>query len=465
MGIALSALAVGNPFIGLQSAVVIVVLLAISLKNRRLPLLVLAFVAGVVFGVWRGGAEQLALKAYEPYYGKTVSMQGVVLEDATYNSRGQQQLKLVNIQIADQRLAGVVWLSGDPQPGIKRGDTLTVQGNLIKGFGNIPASLHRARLLAIERPVPGNAMLRFRDWFADGIRRAIPEPASSLSVGYLVGQKSALPEEVSQQLKVVGLTHVVVASGYNLTILVGFARRFFARYSKYLAALVSVLLVLSFMVMTGLSPSMSRAGLVALLGLAAWYYGRSMHPVVLLSFSAAITAVWRPAYVWGDIGWYLSFTAFAGVMILAPLLRKYFFGQKQLGVIRQTLMETTAAQILTLPIILYSFGEYATYALLANILVLPLVPLAMLFTFFAGVGGVILPGVASVFGWPARFILMSNLWVVATIARLPGASGQITFSLTAMIICYGALIGLLVYLWRTTNYNFRQSEEDSLHVF
>ena len=94
-------------------------------------------------------------------------------------------------------------------------------------------------------------------------------------------------------------------------------------------------MILSFMAMTGFSPSMSRAGLVAGLSLAAWYYGRTIHPLVLLPVAAGTTLLINPQFGWNDLGWQLSFAAFAGVIILAPLLQRYFFGDKEPGVFRQ----------------------------------------------------------------------------------------------------------------------------------
>jgi competence protein ComEC len=171
--------------------------------------------------------------------------------------------------------------------------------------------------------------------------------------------------------------------------------------------------------------------------------------------------------VWGDIGWYLSFTAFTGVIVLAPLLQRYFWGHNnKVGVLRQTLLDTISAQLLTMPIILYSFGQYATYALLANILVLPLVPLAMLLTFVAGVAGLAIPNFAEWFGFPARIILACNLLVVSKVARLPGAHGEVNFGIRPLIISYVILLVVMVYLWRVTAYNFRQStDQEKLTLF
>jgi competence protein ComEC len=135
-------------------------------------------------------------------------------------------------------------------------------------------------------------------------------------------------------------------------------------------------------------------------------------------------------------------------------------------VIRATLLETTSAQLLTLPIVLHAFGQYATYALIANVLVLPLVPMAMLLTFVAGTGGLALPHLAHWFGWPARLILLCNIWIIGKIAHWPGASGDISFGMPALMVCYAGLLGLAIYLWRVTDYNFREAEQDdSLAVF
>ena len=88
---------------------------------------------------------------------------------------------------------------------------------------------------------------------------------------------------------------------------------------------------------------MSRAGLVAGLGLLVWYYGRKTHPFVLLSFAAAVTLIVNPSYLWGDLGWYLSFGAFIGVIVLAPLIHRYFWGLAEAGTLRGLLVETSGS--------------------------------------------------------------------------------------------------------------------------
>lgn len=431
--------------------------LAVSLVRRHALFVIFAIIFGAFLGCWRGSIEQSALTSYAPFYGRTVSLQGVVSADTSYGPHGDQRIMLKNIMLGGRSLHGQVWVSTISHAKIQRSDTVMLSGRLGEGFGNLPASMFFAKVTNITRPQPGDVALHIRNWFADGIRRAIPDPASSLGVGYLVGQRTALPDNLDNELKIVGLTHAVVASGYNLTILVIFARRAFLKKSKYLAMLLATAMAFGFMLVTGFSPSMTRAGIVTALGLGAWYYGRKVHPLVLLPLAAAITTLMNPAYLWGDIGWSLSFAAFAGVLLLAPLLQHFFWGNKQPGILREIFVSTMSAQIVTMPIMIFAFGHYSPYALLANMLVLPLVPLTMLLTFVAGVAGLAAPGLTHIFGFPATLILRYMIKVVNVIAGLPGAQSDVTFNTLGVAISYAAIILAILWLWRKTAHNFRSS--------
>ncbi len=290
---------------------------------------------------------------YQIYYGNQVYVQGIVHEDVVATQDGKQRLQLSSVVVGGKKLPGNIWVEIQSKVSLKRSYKITVSGTLGEGFGVIPASMYRAQLVKIDREAQSDLGRDTRDWFATNIGKTITEPEASLGIGYLVGQRSSLPEELDTQLQVLGLTHVVVASGYNLTILVRFTRRFFARISKYMAFITAVAMVIGFAMMTGFSPSMSRVALVTLLSLIAWYFGRTIQPLVLLSLVGMITAYANPFYVWGDLGWYLSMLSFAGVMILAPLLKHYFYGvDAQPNLVTGIIIETLSAQIVTMPLVL-----------------------------------------------------------------------------------------------------------------
>lgn len=434
-----------------------VALLGIGLWRPVLFMVPLVVVGGMLIGMWRGSAASAELTVYDRLYDAQVTIRGTVTDDPDRGKNGETLLRLGRIAANEHSIAGMVWVSTHGGVDIKRGDMVTVSGVMNPGFASFAGSIYRAKLEKIERPEPGDVARQARDAFADTVRTAIDEPQASLGLGYLVGQRRALPPELDQALVVAGLTHIVVASGYNLTILVRLARRIFVSVSKYLATLSAAVMIGAFVAVTGASPSMTRAGLVAGLSLAAWYYGRSVHPLVLLPFAAALTVIINPAFAWNDLGWQLSFAAFGGVMILAPLLQRYFFGEKKPGTLRQILGETVSASIATLPILVLAFGQFSNVAIPANILVLPLVPLAMLLTFIAGVGALIMPGIATIIGVPAEWLLAYMIGVAQFFSGLPWAQTSVEIQPWMAMLAYVVIVAGCVYLWRVTRYDLKQS--------
>ena len=227
-------------------------------------------------------------------------------------------------------------------------------------------------------------VLGARDWFAERIRGLVPEPEVSLGLSYLLGMKSGLPSGLSESLRTVGLTHIVVASGAHLSILVEVARKIFGRVSRLVGLLFSGLFIVFFMAMVGWTPSIMRAGFMTILSLVAWYVGRKIAAWRLILMVMALTLVIDPSFV-TNLGWLLSFASFGGIMILGPRLTKFFYGERKPGFVGATVLTTLAATLMTLPITLYYFGQVSLISVVANLLILPTLPWAMGLTFLTGV--------------------------------------------------------------------------------
>lgn len=430
---------------------------AIGLVFKPRWILLLLLIAGGVIGLWRGMQERVGVRAYEGLIDQTVTVTGIVAEDPDVDSRGQTVLRLKEVEILGRSLPGMVWVSAPRHEQVQRSDSVTVQGQLKPGFGSFAGVMYRATIMTVKREAARDIAVDVRNWFANAFRSVVGEPQASLGLGFLLGLRRALPPELLDALKIAGLTHVIVASGYNLTILVRFARRLLAKRSKFWAFAVAGALVLAFIMITGMSPSMSRAGLVAFLSLLAWYYGRSFHPVILLFFVAALSLLINPSYGWNDLGWALSFLSFAGVMILAPLLQAYFFGDKKPGTVRQILGETFSAQLVTAPLLIMTFGQISVVGLLANLLILPFVPLAMLLTFITGIVTAVVPMVGAWLALPTEWLLGAMVAVAQWCAGLPGAVQEVTLSGWGTVAVYGVILLVVWYLQRATRYDLKRA--------
>jgi competence protein ComEC len=244
------------------------------------------------------------------------------------------------------------------------------------------------------------------------------------------------------------LTHIVAVSGYNLMIIVAVVKRLLHKRSKYQAALTITGLVVLFIILVGTSASIIRAALVCLLSLAAWYYGRQFRPHVIILLTAAVTAAWNPVYVWSDIGWWLSFLAFAGILLLAPLVQNRWGEPRKLKLLLTTLLETSAAQIMTLPLIMFIFGRLSLIGLLANLVIVPVVPLAMLWATVAGLSSLAVPSLAGWVAWPARLTLDYIVGTIQSLAAVPDAAVNQPITWWQMAGFYGLLTTIMFILWR-----------------
>ncbi len=223
-----------------------------------------------------------------------------------------------------------------------------------------------------------------RDWFAERIENELPKREAKLGMSYLLGMKAGLDKELSENLRTVGLTHIVVASGAHLSILVEIARKIFGRTSRFSGLLFSVLFILFFMCMVGWTPSILRAGIMAILSLFSWYVGRGIKPWRMILIVMAVTLMLDPSFL-GNLGWLLSFASYGGIMILGPRISKFFYGASRPGFVASVILTTIAATLMTLPITLYYFGQISLISVLANLLILPTLSYAMGLVFLVGV--------------------------------------------------------------------------------
>ena len=423
--------------------------LLLLLRRKNITSLIIITICGLLIGLSRGGAFMEKASALQNLNGQKVVVTGTALTDSIYGQNSQIEFDLGNIileESSNQPLAGRFKIGGFGEPMVYRGDIVQVEGKLFLTRGSRQARITYAKL---DRVGASTFWLdSLRRHYATGMYNALPEPAASFGLGLLIGQRSTLPQDVVNQLALVGLVHIVAVSGYNVTIL----SRAVARLrlpSKFQKLVLSLLLIGMFVLVTGFSASIVRAALVSLLSLWAWYYGRKLKPLLLILLVAALTGLFNPFYVWSDIGWYLSFLAFAGVLIVAPLIVKRFFSAKRkpkmLGMV---LIETVSAQLMTMPLIAMIFGQVSIISILANALVVPLVPVAMLLAAIAAAAGVWLTAFAGWLAWPAKLLLTYMLDVTQLLSTVPAAAISITFSVAGMVICYGVLGIVFIAMYR-----------------
>ncbi|MBQ3261188.1 ComEC/Rec2 family competence protein [Candidatus Saccharibacteria bacterium] len=362
--------------------------------------------AAVVFWAVTVVAQKTGL---EQMVGEVADISGKVKGDPTVESN-QLNLKLNNLNFGGENIRGVIYVSGLPKYDIERGDTLTLRAKLGEGFGGFAASLYAPEVLNVKKQEPRSLMLAWRETFATKVKNNLETKEAGLGLGYLMGMKNELDEETQEMIRLVGLSHIIVASGTHLGIIVEIVKKYFGRLSRFSGMLFSFLLVLGFGELIGWTASITRAAIVALVSLLAWYVGREIEAWRIILFAVVITLIIDPTNI-VDLGWQMSFAAFFGVMVVAPRLTEFFYGKNpkaKPGVLAQTMLASLAATITCLPLLIYYYGTVSAISIFANVLILPTMPLAMGLTFLTGLLGMM----------PAIWLFDVAQWLVNGTAKL-----------------------------------------------
>ncbi len=419
-------------------------------KHQRLLVITLPML-GLTIGCLRGQQIKAQLQPIKTLIKQQVVVQGTATSDAVYDDKKELSFQVDHLKIQEPvnvAVPGKLTIGGLGENAIYRGDVVQIAGKLNATRGSSQGSIKFANIHLVSHNVNPIDTIRLK--FVAGLQTALPEPLASFGTGLLIGQRSTIPKQVNEELSTVGLTHIVAVSGYNLTIIVMAVLALMKNRSKFQTISVTLALISLFVLLTGFSASIVRAALVSMLSLWAWYYGRTFRPLLLILLAAVLTAGYNPLYLWSDIGWYLSFLAFYGVLLLSPLVKERAFGEKKLGLVGAVVLETLSAQIMTTPIILFIFQQISLVALFSNVLVVPWVPLAMLFTVVAGLAGMLVPVFAGWLAWPARILLTYMLDIIHVFAQVPHARVRRGMGVKALAWSYVLLIGFCLMLWRRT---------------
>lgn len=371
---------------------------------RKLTML-LALFAGFILISCRAAPDLAHRAGLQQFMDQTITISGRITDDPD-TGEGKTVVHLATD-------AGPLYVQLSRTDNLRRSDHLTITGRLSPGFGTYVGSFYRPEITEVARPVPGDLALEVRDWFAGLVREHLDSPEADLGLGYLLGIRTGIPDDLDTSLRVIGLTHIIVASGAHLGILVAAAQKLFGRLSRFAGLFAALLFIAGFVCIVGLTPSMARAGLVSALSLIVTYFGRKFRPARLLTLVAAMTLLISPAYPI-SLGWLLSFASFAGIMILGPWLTKFLYGDKQPHAVAELLLSSVSASLLCTPILLYFFGSVSLISLLANLLVPPTISLAMGLVFLTGATA-FLPPLAAAVGWLATLVLDYQLLVINTL--------------------------------------------------
>jgi competence protein ComEC len=294
-------------------------------------------------------------------------------------------------------------------------------------------------------------ILSFKKNLIDLNKSIYSQPQASIINAMVLGNKTEISQEVLENFNLTGTRHIVAISGLHITIITIMLMYLLLAVgiNRNRAFYLAVLLIAFFVIMIGLPPSAIRAAVMGGMVLLAIKVGRLNNSLNAIVFAAAAMLLINPNLLWHNVGFQLSFAAVLGIVYLFPVLEKYSekIIKNDLVIyrfIRSIILITLSAQIATLPILINSFESLSLSSILANVLILPLVPAVILGSFLVMLISNISLFFGQIISWPIWLAVTYQMkiiehlagfsWSAITIKNFPAWAFGIYYLLLAIFL-------------------------------
>lgn len=329
--------------------------------------------------------------------GQTIRVEGIVRGEVEQKINGQSVV-LDRVRVADEPVDGKLLVRMSLYPIVQARDHIQLscrieQPEPFSGFAydrflkskGILATCSFPQYIDVRRSTTFSflaTLLAIKRTLIDDLRAVVTEPHATFLAGLLFGGGSSLSQNLQDDFSKTGTSHILAASGFNVSLFsVAFLGWILTTNLKRRNSLiVAAALLIVYMLIAGATPSIVRATLMAGLVLVQHAVRREPYRLNMLLLAASVMLVANPRILLDDPGFQLSFIATAGILYLVPAWKDRFdFLPDRYG-IRESFVASLVASVATFPITLWHFGTISLISPLVNILVLPLVPYAMVFT-------------------------------------------------------------------------------------
>ena len=409
------------------------------LRLHRLPLWPLVLTAVLLLALLRVEATDRPLTRLVTKDGQVVTLQGTIIDDPEATA---QRIKFaIAVEAVDRGhgpepvQAKVLVYAQPPDPLVstrqppffRYGDTLTIEGQLQRP----------ARLAAFDYPsylanqgISGIVFAReanplnpetgpksgWRGWIFDlrrelsgNLEEALPAPQSAVAQALLLGQRGQLPDDVVDEFRSTGTSHLLAISGLHvgaLLVLVLAVSVWALGRQRRSYLLIALVLIWLYALVSGMPLSVVRAAAMGSVFLVAAWLGRPRSVLQALAISVAVMVAISPQ-VLKQISFQLSFAAMAGIALALPYqtrvtaaLRRWRTtsnGRQRpwmgsiLTLVVASLIVSGGAVLATWPLVAYNFDRIPLLGIFVTILALPALPLILAGTLATALVGFLHP--------------------------------------------------------------------------
>ncbi len=334
------------------------------------------------------------------------------------------------------------------------------------------ADIEQVQIIATNQANPLTHFLyKVKKNFMQNIEDVLPAPYAFLATGLVISGKGSLDKELQEQFQKVGLIHIVVLSGSNVSIIGEAISKCFSFLPKLWGGIFGSIGIILFGMMTGGGATVYRSVIMSIIGIYTRLSGRTNSGFISLMVAGACMLIHNPKLLLHDPSFQLSFMATLGLIFLASPIEE-FLKKTNIKVpsgLISLISTCIATQIFTLPFIIRFSGVVSMVALPTNTAVLPLIPFTMLFVFLTGAVSFISPIIAYLPAFVSYVFLKIELLIVGYFASLPFSAITVPNISTSTFVILYFFIFLLVIIANSNSDETKKhmddgSKQDSLKI-
>ena len=430
----------------------------------------------LIFGAWHHQAAELKTIEFGreslAYYNDLetpISFQGQVIKEPDIRENNiKLTIRSEKMTIGDKQITatGKVLVSVNRYPEYNYGDELRITGKLktphiFEDFNykdylakdGIFSVMYYPKIELLERENCAgltraifSEILGFKNKLRESIYQNLSPPQSAILGTMILGDKSRISDEWKNKLNIAGVRHITCISGMHIIILAGILMGLgiWLGLWRSQAFYFAIILLFLFIIMAGAPASAVRAGIMGGMLLFAQRIGRLRAADRVLVLAAVLMLIHNPLLLRSDVGFQLSFLATMGIIYLLPIFQGWL-KWIHIKFLKNILAMTLAAQVFTLPILIYNFGYMSLAAPMTNVLIVPLLPFILGLGFLFGLVGIILPFLGWILSWPVWFLLTYITKLVDWFSNFSWASLTIGNIHWLWLIAAYLILGCLTY--------------------
>ncbi len=278
---------------------------------------------------------------------------------------------------------------------------------------------------------------------------------SSLGIAeaLLLGQKTYLSSDTYQDFADTGAIHVLSVSGLHVAIFISLFIWLFDKIKskhqgvKFIRVISLILIVAFYVVLTGMSPSVLRAGFMVILYIVGKNYFKNTNTYNILSISAICLLCYDPYYLF-QISFQLSYLSLLSILYFQPKIKKWWLPKsKVLQFIWDLINVSLAAQVLVFPLTILYFNKFPLYFILSGIIAVPLVTVLIYLGTFIFVIEFICSGFNEYISPIFNALLDFLQFAISYLADLPYSKlDSLWLDPYVLILCYISILLFMIWL-------------------